>query len=315
MSDAKYDAEDLRLFAQIYTAGSLSAAERRFSVPKSTLSRSLARLEEAAGCALFDRVHRGLKPTSLADELIGIGQTADAAVKNAEEVLRGATAEPSGKLVIAASATSSRFLLSTVLAQFYALYPAVEVRLRVTGDAPDPQAEGIDLTVQAERPDNPSLIARQIISGLSGLYVSGDADPQNWDELAARGRIVVVARDTPQQWREVWLLQNGGEEFIMDDPARIYVGDPSMALDLIASGNGVSLLPNFFAAPLEEAGQIRRAMPDWHGPPLDVFAVFPPGRRKVAAVRRFMDLLVEDAVQRKKESDRIQSKLRGAPSK
>lgn len=303
MSESNYDAEDLRLFALIHTAGSLSAAERRFSVPKSTLSRSLARLEKAAGVALFDRVSKGLRPTAIAEELIAYGKRAEEAVTGADDVLRGASDEPSGKLVIAASATSSRLLLSDALARFIGLYPAVDVQLEVTSEAPDPQAEGIDLSIQVGWPTNLSLVARRVLSGPTGLYASPGTDVEDPEAVAEHGRVVISARDAPQSWRDAWVLQNRNEELILDSPPIASVGDPSIAVDLISAGRGITLLPLFYAAQLEHLGQIKRVLPNWQGPLLELFAVQPPGRRQLAAVRCFMDLLIENARRRKREAE------------
>jgi len=302
-----YDAEDLRLFALVYRMGSLSATERQFDIPKSTLSRSLARLEKAAGVALFDRSPKGLQPTALARELIGFGTSAENAVSGADEVLRGASDTPSGKLVIAASATSSRFLLSSALAKFISLFPEVDVHLEVTSDAPDPQSEGIDLSIQVGWPNNTSLVARRILSGPSGLYVSPQSGSIDRSTVGDYGRIVISTRDTPRAWREKWILRNETDELVLDTQPIASVGDPSIALDLITAGNGITILPLFFAAPLEQGGQIKRVLRDWYGPPLEVFAVLPPGRRQLASVRRFMELLLESAKHRKQEAKFFES--------
>ncbi len=314
MSQANYDAEDLRLFALIYSAGSLSAAERRYAVPKSTLSRSLARLEQAAGVALFDRVSKGLKPTALAEELHTYGKRAEDAVARANDVIRGASNEPSGKLVIAASATSARFLLSDTLSRFIESYPAVDLHLEVTGDAPDPQAEGIDLSIQVGWPSNQSLIARRIMAGPTGLYAAPGTELEDPKLAAEQGRIVISARDAPQSWRDAWVLQNQSEELVLDNPPIASVGDPSIALDLVAAGRGLTLLPLFYAAHLEHAGQIQRVMTAWQGPFLEMFAILPPGRRQLAAVRCLMDLLVENARRRTKEAEAIERDLHRSSS-
>lgn len=296
---AGYDAEDLRLFALIFRSGSLSATERQHDIPKSTLSRSLSRLEKAAGVALFDRSAKGLHPTALAKELIGFGDNAENAVTGSDELLRGASNTPSGKLVIAASATASHFLLTPALSKFITLYPSVDVHMEVTSNAPDPQAEGIDLTIQVGWPDNTSLVARRILSGPTELYVSQKSASVDLRSAREGGRIVVSAPDSPPTWRDAWVLQKETEELVLDSPPIVTVGDPSIALDLVVAGNGITLLPVFFAAPLEQSGQIRRAMPGWQGPPLELFAVLPPGRRQLASVRCFMELLLESARQRR----------------
>ena len=105
------------------------------------------------------------------------------------------------------------------------------------------------------------------------------------------------------------MLQNGVGELVLDNPPIASVGDPAIAVDLVEAGRGIALLPMFFAAHLEQAGRVQRILPAWQGPLLELFAVQPPGRRQVAAVRCFMDLLVENAQRRKKEAAAIERKL------
>lgn len=314
MSEQKYDAEDLRLFALIHASGSLSAAERRFSIPKSTLSRSLTRLENAAGVALFDRMSKGLRPTPLADELISFGKMSVASVEGADEVLRSARNEPAGRFVVAASATSCQFLLSDALAKFISLYPKVDVHLEVTSEAPDPQAQGIDLTIQAGWPTNQSLIARRILSGPTGLYGAQETVISEPKDATKFGRIVISAKDAPPTWHEAWVLQNETDEIALDGSPMASVGDPSIALDLVRAGLGLTLLPIFFASYLEQEEHIKRVLPTWQGPIIELFAVLPPGRKQLAAVRCFMDLLLENARHKKQEAQEIEKRLEGIRS-
>ncbi len=52
--------DDLRVFARIADLGGVSAAARSLALPKSTVSRSLTRLEAAIGATVVDRSTRHL---------------------------------------------------------------------------------------------------------------------------------------------------------------------------------------------------------------------------------------------------------------
>ncbi len=54
---------DLRAFARIAELSSISAAARTLSLPKSSISRSLTRLEADVGAVLVDRSARHLRLT------------------------------------------------------------------------------------------------------------------------------------------------------------------------------------------------------------------------------------------------------------
>ncbi len=64
-----FDISDLRAFARIADLGSLSGAGRSLRMPKSSISRSLARLEEAIGAVLVERSTRHLRLTDAGPRL------------------------------------------------------------------------------------------------------------------------------------------------------------------------------------------------------------------------------------------------------
>ena len=54
------DLNDIRVFARVVDLRSISAAARKLGMPKSTVSRNVARLEQALGARLIQRSSRGL---------------------------------------------------------------------------------------------------------------------------------------------------------------------------------------------------------------------------------------------------------------
>lgn len=61
----------LRLFAEVYDRGSVSAAAQRLGISQPAASNGLTRLRAVLGNALFARAHGGVRPTPMADHLIG----------------------------------------------------------------------------------------------------------------------------------------------------------------------------------------------------------------------------------------------------
>ena len=71
MNNENYSIDDLQWFIKIAEAGSLSGASRQLEVPKSTLSRRLARMETAAGVSLVKRNTRAFALTDAGQRLQG----------------------------------------------------------------------------------------------------------------------------------------------------------------------------------------------------------------------------------------------------
>ncbi len=57
---ATIDLNLLRAFAMVYEGGSFAAAAKRMGVPRSTVSRAVAALEEVVGEPLFHRTTRSM---------------------------------------------------------------------------------------------------------------------------------------------------------------------------------------------------------------------------------------------------------------
>lgn len=285
-----YGLDDLRDFALIADAGGISAASRKFGVPKASLSRSLARLEAAAGLALFDRAGRRLRMTPAGDNLRPTADAVLALMHEAEEILRSASSAPRGVLRIAASALGGQQLLSPVVAKFAADYPQVRTELVVTGLGPDPLVEELDLVLRVGRPSQPYLVARRILGATLRLYASADTDAALSDPAAieALGRIVIDVEGVPSDWV---LRGPGGRELRLMAPPMALVGDPAVALSILEAGRGVALLPDSYGDPAAKKGRLSAILPEFCGPEVEIYAVMPPGRARVPAVRAFLDVL------------------------
>ncbi len=77
----------LRSFAAIADTGSFTQAAERLNMTQSTISQQLARLEEAVGLELIDRVARPVRPTASGERLLGYARRILALQQEAEAML------------------------------------------------------------------------------------------------------------------------------------------------------------------------------------------------------------------------------------
>ncbi|ABD54234.1 LysR family transcriptional regulator [Jannaschia sp. CCS1] len=297
--------DDLRYFYLVAEAGGVSAAARRFDISKATLSRAVARLEDQAKGPLFDRLSTGLQLTQAGEALIEAARQATDAGSTAEELLRTVTEEPQGMLRIAASALSGQYLVGPVLARLTEDYPKVTAHVSVTASGPDPLAEELDLVLRLGRPEEPYLIARRIIGTPMKLYCGTDfakSNPVTDPEAVSRfARVSINVPGAPANW----LLHDDADRTLtFDIEPRIYAGDPTVAIGLVHAGAGITLLPALYGDLLVERGDAAAVLPTYEGAPVELFAVFPPRRSSVPAVRVFIDYLTAFANGAEKSFDR-----------
>lgn len=125
------DLNDLRIFEKVASLRSFAAAARALELPKSSVSRSVARLEAELGTRLLQRTTRQavlteagmLLKSRCAEMLTRIGEAVD--------LVSGFSATPRGRLRISAGIGFSVHVLGSVLPQFLEHNPGIEVSLRI----------------------------------------------------------------------------------------------------------------------------------------------------------------------------------------
>src|SRR5690606_12702231 len=107
----------LRAFVAVYEAGSFVAAGTKLGVPRSTLSRAVAALEQALGVTLFQRTTRRVSATGAAGALYERVAARVTALDAAFGDLPDADAEPSGTLRVTATVEFGAMVLAEALAR------------------------------------------------------------------------------------------------------------------------------------------------------------------------------------------------------
>src|SRR5690242_10156541 len=92
------DLDDIQLFYEVARGGSLTAAARVLSLPKSTVSRRLARHEEHLGAKLFNKTTRKIVLTEFGETYLERCAGVAREVAETRAFLESATRKPSGVL-------------------------------------------------------------------------------------------------------------------------------------------------------------------------------------------------------------------------
>ncbi|BBU30358.1 LysR family transcriptional regulator [Burkholderia sp. THE68] len=119
----------LRLFIEIASCKSLSAAAEALSLTQSGLSRQLASLEEYVGQPVFVRHGRGVQLTEAGQKLLEAASSAYQLVDNTIVQLRNQHGVTAGNLHVATIHTLSYYFMADVVAKFMAQRPNASVAL------------------------------------------------------------------------------------------------------------------------------------------------------------------------------------------
>ncbi len=273
----------LVIFAAVAEANSFTAAGKRLGMPKSTVSREVASLEDELGTALFHRTTRRVVTTPAGTALHERVAPLLAGLRGAVEAPEGGDV-PTGTLRVTAPADVGSTLLVGVIARFTVLHPTVKVDVHITNEVVDLVRDGFDCALRISGKTLPStddLAARrlgavELLFYASPRYLARTGTPRTATDLAEHATIAFGAP--------------GHDDF---GAPRLRTNDMLFCRAAAKAGLGIGLLPKFLVEAELASGDLVRVLPDyirWRG---TLWFVTPHRKQMPARVRVFRDLLVE----------------------
>jgi DNA-binding transcriptional LysR family regulator len=286
------DKDNIATFVEVIRRNGLAAAARHLGVPKSTVSRRLARLEEQLDAKLVHRDARRVTPTPegsrFYDSVVDAIDVLDTAVATIEE----STTEPRGTIRVTAPSDLGRMLLIPRFVEFLERYPDISLDLVFTNRFVDLVQERVDLALRAGRVTDPNLIARKLLSSDFQLVARPDNDIACDDITGLEAYPFVLYRKRGQA--QVLRLEKGSgdahETVELTVSGRVNVDDYSAMVELVAAGQGIGLMPELHVAEGEKAGRLVRVFPEWVLPAPPIHLVYST-RQLPERVRLLIDFL------------------------
>ena len=283
--------EDMRLFSAVAAAKSFTAAAARLGVPKQTLSRRVAELEDALDAQLLHRTTRRLFLTEVGAayaercaELVRAADEANQAVTNARQA-------PKGLLRITADPVFGEAFLGELVIEYARRWPEVQVEVVLTRRNVDLVEEGFDVAFRVGHVSDPALTAAALGPArvrycASPAYVARRGSPRTPEELAGHDCLLVLPEGSLVRWpvpgpKAVAFLQVAG---------RLRFNSFAMAHAAARAGLGIGLFPEFACA---EDLRRRRLVAVLGGAAVEVGSVWlvhPTHRYLTARIRTFVDL-------------------------
>ena len=281
-------------FIRVVDTGSFSAAARQLRLGQPAISKTIAALEERLGTRLLLRSTRGLTATEAGQNFYEHARRALEEADEAELAARGAGAGLSGRLRVGAAITFARLHIIPRLGAFLAQHPALEVELVLDDRTIDLLEEGIDVGLRIGRLADSSLTARRI--GESRLLVLGTpayfaacGEPATPADLARHQSVVYMQRGGG----DAWTFRRGDAEVSVTLQGRVRSSAAEAIRAAVLADLGLAVATSWMFAPELKAGVVKEVLTDWKLPALDLWAVFPTGRRASAKARAFAAFAAE----------------------
>lgn len=125
----RYDLDDLRLFLDIVTEGSITAGARRMHLSLPSASARVRSLEQQAGVELLIRGRRGVRPTPAGTTLARHAREVMAQTVRLESAVASYTRSPTAPLTLLGGGSAVHRLVPQALISFLRAHPDTDVRV------------------------------------------------------------------------------------------------------------------------------------------------------------------------------------------
>jgi len=288
------DYTDAALFARVVEAGSFTAAAASAGLPKSSVSRRVARLERDLGVRLMQRTTRKLTLTDAGQTFFAHVRRAVIGLEDAARTAREADGEPRGSVRATAPSGGAGLNLATCIAKFSRRYPGVEIELSLTTRVVDLVGEGFDIAVRAGVLEDSSLVARRVGTIEFALfaapaYLRRRGRPRSLADLAAHDCVLFRARGGRARWQ---MSGPKGEETV-NVGGHINADDIAFVAEMAQAGAGVALLPLNLAREVVRKRELMSVLSGFVAPGAPISVVLPSSEFVPSRVLLLRDALVE----------------------
>jgi DNA-binding transcriptional LysR family regulator len=286
----------MNAFVRVVEAGTFTKAADTLDLPNSTVTRLIQQLEDDLKVRLLHRTTRVITVTPEGATYYERVVRFLAELADIESSTRESRAKPSGKIRVGTAAAIGTLVVVPALADFYRLYPDVDIELDIGNKHTDLIAEGIDCAIRAGDVDEQYLAARPV--GEFGFttcatpeYLRIHGTPQSPDDLRRQPTVgMISARDSralPFQF------SNEGQASELTLNHKLLVNDTNAYLAAGLASLGVIQAPTYCVRHAIGDGRLVPLLENWHQILIPVHVLYAPNRYLNAKVRAFIDWVIE----------------------
>lgn len=276
--------DSIAAFVAVADATSITEASRRLGLAKSVVSERLSDLERQLGTRLVQRTTRKLSLTEDGSAFLIrarriVDETSAATAELAER--RGALLGP---LRISAPVTFGSLHLGSVLCEFVAKHPLIDLTLDVDDRFVDIAADGYDAVVRhGPVPDQHAVVkllaASKRLLVAAPAYLEQHPAPRGLQELAAH-RGIMYSRREPD-----WRFRSGDQVSVVRPTRSMRLNNGLLMRDAALAGLGIALLPEFAVYREIVGGALIELDLGVEPEGADIFLAYPAERRSSAKLR------------------------------
>jgi DNA-binding transcriptional LysR family regulator len=282
------DLPGLDTFVHLARSGSISATARTLGVPRSTVTRRLARLEESVGEPLLERTTRSLRLTEAGQLLAKRGGALVRELRTLHEEVASIGGSPRGLLRVSLPPGLGGPFMPLFLREFRSRFPDIRFEQDVREHPPHLLDDHFDIVLTpgplADSPWRQHKVSRlQHIAVASPDYLEQRGTPAQPDELPEHDCLAVRSH---QHGTDSWPLRGGGQQTIRP---LLISNDLNTIRQAALAGLGIALLPFHLCFEDFQNGSLVVVLPERVGRTETLYALVTPERRRSPLIRAVLD--------------------------
>lgn len=237
------DLNRVTTFLRVVESGTFTSAAKALSLPTSSVSRSVAKLETELGVVLLERTTRSVALTDAGRAYYERAREAVAGLDEAVELASEAAREASGVVHLAAPPELAG-KLATLLGTFVRRHPKITIDLVTTARGAELVGAEVDIAIVLGRLQDSALIVRRLGVTMHRLYASREyldqrGTPRVPADLSHHDAVLYRGKDG----RANWELTGPKETLSIDVKGRMSGDSFQFVMDSIFGGHGIGMLP------------------------------------------------------------------------
>ncbi|NRA59417.1 MAG: LysR family transcriptional regulator [Psychrobium sp.] len=294
----KDDLNDMMVFKSVAELGSFTATALALGLPKSNISRKITRLETALGARLLERTTRSLNLTEIGRVYLAHCQRIFDEIYSANRCIDIMSNTPQGKIRIAASISGGQSLIAPVLGLFSQQFPDITLDLQLSNRRVDVINEAFDVAIRIGPSADSSMISKKLCRVKLSLfasdnYLTGNTAIKQSTDVANHACLYMNALDELASWS----LINESENVQISLKPLMFCNDYTTLAQASINHMGVCMLPDYIADKYLKNNQLMAVLPNWSGPCIDIYAVYPSRGGVTPKLRALLDFLTDQLSQ------------------
>lgn len=289
-----FDLNSARVLLRVVQEGSFRNAARALGMPKTTVSRKVAELEEQLGAQLLQRTTRTLALTDAGAAFLEEAEGALARLDAAGEAVAALQREPRGKLRVTTTVPLGELFLAPILADFLAAHPKLEALVHLTDRPVDLVTERFDVALRVGSLQDSALVARLVGTSsyrvvASPAYLAQHGTPRRPSELSAHACLRFTRSGAAA--RSTWPFGTGKRALEVPVSGRLVSDDFVLLRRAAERGLGVARLPILVVHEALRAGALVSVLEGYATTPTPVHLLHHGGRYVPPRTRTFLDFV------------------------